>query len=557
MVSIRNLLVAAASVVVLVVLSASQFVIAAEAPPALAGIVTSAEEGAMEGVLVNAKKNGSNMTITVVSDAQGHYRFPASKLDAGQYRISIRAIGYDLDGRVNAEIAAQKTATADLKLRKTMDLAAQMTNAEWLTSMPGTQQLKNTLLGCVSCHTLERIMRSKYDSDGILATVQRMSTYANQSTPLNPQKRLTTRATELVGEDRVRVQRTQADFLASVNLSQSSTWDYALKPFPRPKGKATQVVYTEYDLPRPTIEPHDVVLDPEGNAWYSNFGAQTLGKVDPKTGKHFEFPLPELKKGSPVGSLSLRNDREGNLWVGMMYQAGIAKFDRKSEKFQTWTIPEEMNQANTQVNMTSPMNIGVDGKVWSQNNGFAGVHRIDLKTGKWETWEPFKASPQGHNIYDVVADSKNNAYFTDIGREHIGRIDAKSGEITMFETPTKNSGPRRAMMDAQDRLWFGEYRGNAIGMFDTKTTEFKEWKLPMAWANPYDVAVDKNGHAWTGSMINDRITRLDPKSGQFTEYLLPRSTNVRRVYVDNTTTPVTFWVGSNHGASIIKLEPLE
>jgi hypothetical protein len=29
------------------------------------------------------------------------------------------------------------------------------------------------------------------------------------------------------------------------------------------------------------------------------------------------------------------------------------------------------------------------------------------------------------------------------------------------------------------------------------------------------------------------------------------------VFVDNTTSPVTFWVGSNHGASILKLEPLD
>ena len=108
-----------------------------------------------------------------------------------------------------------------------------------------------------------------------------------------------------------------------------------------------------------------MVLDPEGNAWYSNFGAQTLGKIDPKTGKHTEFAVPEPKKGSPLGSLSLRNDREGNLWLGLMYQAGIAKFDRKTEKFQTWLIPAEMNTANAQVNMTSPMSIGVDGKVWS------------------------------------------------------------------------------------------------------------------------------------------------------------------------------------------------
>jgi virginiamycin B lyase len=29
------------------------------------------------------------------------------------------------------------------------------------------------------------------------------------------------------------------------------------------------------------------------------------------------------------------------------------------------------------------------------------------------------------------------------------------------------------------------------------------------------------------------------------------------VFVDETTTPVTFWAGSNHGASIVKLESLD
>ncbi len=53
------------------------------------------------------------------------------------------------------------------------------------------------------------------------------------------------------------------------------------------------------------------------------------------------------------------------------------------------------------------------------------------------------------------------------------------------------------------------------------------------------------------------MTRLDPKTGQFTDYLLPRETNIRRVFIDNSTTPVIFWVGSNHGASVLKLEPLD
>jgi hypothetical protein len=58
-------------------------------------------------------------------------------------------------------------------------------------------------------------------------------------------------------------------------------------------------------------------------------------------------------------------------------------------------------------------------------------------------------------------------------------------------------------------------------------------------------------------MMSDRIVRLDTKTGRVTEYLLPNSTNIRRVWVDNSTNPVTFWVGSNHGASIVKLEPLD
>ena len=113
------------------------------------------------------------------------------------------------------------------------------------------------------------------------------------------------------------------------------------------------------------------------------------------------------------------------------------------------------------------------------------------------------------------------------------------------------------MMDSQDRLWFGENRGDKIGMFDTKTERFQEWPAPTPGAFPYDVTADKNGEVWAGGEHNDRILRLNPKTGHIIEYLLPRATNVRRVFVDNRTTPVTFWVGSTHSASIIKLEPLD
>src|ERR1700730_11576507 len=117
--------------------------LAAQAGPALAGKVTAGQE-ALEGVLVSAKKSGSTITITVVSDKDGRYRFRAARLEPGQYSLRIRATGYDLDGPDRVLVAPDKTATADLALRKSEDIASQLTNAEWLARLPGTDARSGT-----------------------------------------------------------------------------------------------------------------------------------------------------------------------------------------------------------------------------------------------------------------------------------------------------------------------------------------------------------------------------------------------------------------------------
>ena len=80
-----------------------------------------------------------------------------------------------------------------------------------------------------------------------------------------------------------------------MNLSSVSKWEYPLKTLPRPTGRATRVMITEYDLSRKVAMPHDVIVDVSGIAWYSDFGSQYLGKLDPRTGKVTEYPIPEFK----------------------------------------------------------------------------------------------------------------------------------------------------------------------------------------------------------------------------------------------------------------------
>ena len=154
-----------------------------------------------------------------------------------------------------------------------------------------------------------------------------MVNYAQVSQPIKPQPRMDAR----MGRQARAVPGGRG--LSGQHQSEPAPqWEYPLKTLPRPSGRATQVIITEYDLPRPTIEPHDVIVDDQGMAWYTNFGEQYLGRLDPKTGKVTEFPVPELKPGYPVGLLDLELDKAGNIWFGMMYQGAIAKFDPKTDE---------------------------------------------------------------------------------------------------------------------------------------------------------------------------------------------------------------------------------
>src|SRR5215208_2397602 len=84
---------------------------------ALSGNVSSTEEGRMEGVLVSAKREGSTITTTVVSNDKGEFQFPAGTIELGRYTITIRAAGYILLGPKSVDVDGDSA--ADIKLART------------------------------------------------------------------------------------------------------------------------------------------------------------------------------------------------------------------------------------------------------------------------------------------------------------------------------------------------------------------------------------------------------------------------------------------------------
>src|SRR5712671_1564591 len=533
------------------------------AAAALSGTVSSDTEPAMEGVLVRAKSAGSPVSITVVTNRKGEYSFPASRLSPRTYNLDIRAVGYDLDIPVVVEVTSGETAHADVKLVPTKNLSAQLTSAEWLLSIPGTEEQKSQLFRCAACHPLNPIVHSTYDKDGWLTTFARMRGYSEQAVLTHP--------VELPYKVTVKPDPDFAEYLTTINLSSKSKWGYELKTLPRPTGRATRVIITEYDLSDPARLPHDAALDDKGMIWYSDFREPLIGRLDPRTGEIKEWSFPPLKPDFPPGTLSIEPGVNGFLWIPRFRQAGITRFDPRTEQFQTWPDLPEYNNDRSIDAQVAP---APDSTVWYPNGDNLKIYRLDPRTGHidaypmYPDYQPglggiivqfsYNKKPEGHFTYGIAADSKSNAYFCDMSGGNIGRVDAKTGKVTLFKTPTLNSGPRRITIDSEDRAWFGEYYANTVGMFDPKTEKFKEWKAPTPWVGPYPAKRDKKGDVWSAGMSTDLILRLNPLTGQFVEDMLPTvDANIRHIDVNYPPNLIAVWVAEVHQGKIAKIEPLD
>ena len=558
--------------VALLVFAAGQANVGAQRGAALTGAVSSQEEGKMEGVVVTARGEGANFSVSVVSDAKGNYSFPRTHLPAGKYTVKIRAAGYDLTSPDSVDVAAGKTAKLDLTLGKAKDMSTQLSSVEWLMTIPGTDQQKalvqKQIASCTYCHSLERIIKSRHSAEQFVPVIQRMSEYYFDGTVASTEGRGRAQFNEKAARERSRQKPSPtwgvepgapipelSAYLASVNRHGGRELPTEFKTLPRPKGRATRVIITSWDLPRKDTVAHDADVDSKGHVWYTDQSKYFFGRLDPKTNTFKEWPLPEAKTHEFGGGSDIQVGKDDTIWfpvtsdLSRSHFGRPVRFDPKTEQF-TWV--EGLNDGESAQFMTINH---ADGSI------YASGLKIDPKTAKVVdrfSYNGAKNAPPGrHYSYEPSVDSKGNWYGMDFGGSYVIKIDAQTKEVSWLKTPTLFSQPRRGKMDLQDRLWFAEYTGDNIAMLDTKTGTFKEWPTGR-WTGPYTVsAPNKAGHVFSSSGASDRVFRLDPKTGEVIGYLMPtQNFDSKQVVIDPVGGKAAL-MANTRNAQIVRVEPLD
>ena len=249
---------------------------------------------------------------------------------------------------------------------------------------------------------------------------------------------------------------------------------YQLKTLPRPTGKATEVIYTEYDLPQRTRQPHDVSSIRKGWRGMRALANRSSAGSIPRTGAG-RIPDPCAETGGADRD-PRRPVRQGREPVARDAVSRRHREIRSRDRDVSDVEPAAgLNGPHVQINQVSPDRSHLDGKVWLQDAGTYTVLRLDVASGTFEVFEPYHPETQRLRRDSRFAEQR---ILSGAGQQRC-RADRRHhrGDHDLQDADGRLS-PRRGMMDA--RIGSGSARTTAIGSACSTPgpRHFQEWPVP-------------------------------------------------------------------------------
>jgi streptogramin lyase/mono/diheme cytochrome c family protein len=176
--------------------------------------------------------------------------------------------------------------------------------------------------------------------------------------------------------------------------------------------------------------------------------------------------------------------------------------------------------------------MGLDGNLYFTSNNpnkLLTIGKIDAKTG---ALTPIKESGRNGNAataHGLVRDGQGNFWFdVNPGRRALGKLDTKTDQITVYQTPsnmTPLGGAVTMDVDGKGKIWASA--PNGVLRFDPVTETFTEFKsaTPFKFAkgtnSTYGAAGDRDGNGWWAQMAIDTIGKADVATNKTSEVALP------------------------------------
>ena len=308
----------------------------------ITGTVKSPDGTPFEDAFVQAQNTKTRMTFMGVSDAQGQYRI--EKMIPGEYRVTVRAVGYRVDPQAGVNLADADTKSIDISLQKGTVRWNDLSIDQARALLPPAEGKTVLFTRCFICHGFQtRMAAVQRDADGWKDRVQYMRDAMHFS--------LSWRLTDQNASDVA----TYLDnmFGAEATLPRSPAdlpgyKDTVLK-FPP---EASKINYVEYDMPGPSRMPFSAAPGKDGYLWIPDFGvANKITRLDPKTGAMEDFPVPNAGTAAVHSAFE---GPDGAVWLTEQASNKLGRWDPNTKQITEYQDPYEAGKELSPAGRSTP-----------------------------------------------------------------------------------------------------------------------------------------------------------------------------------------------------------
>jgi len=554
----------------------------AAAPPAraqaLIGRVVSASDGrgVSEAMVTLTLRDGARgpKAITVFANARGEFRLPQGQRELSDGAVlRARKLGYR---QVDLSSNVQGPRSLQLYLEPSSDIAGQVPASAWLARAPAGDEKNITLASCSSCHQLasprmrayaaqiEAVRGGPEGDRRALEEWRRVVRHEAWRTIVKYMRSLhysvfpLESATNLDAVDWATAQNADLNFfserqgeivaryLAAHFPASTASLARDAYSYGAALGVTEQTVIREYAFPERALVRELVPAPRSRSLWGADVRRNLIVRLDPESGEVQEISV--AFDGS-TGPHTIVPDDDGSLWVTMVDNDQLGRFDPKSERWKLWTLrPSSLQESDSLGGAAIVHDMSIDsrghvardgaGRIWLTMVGTNQLGTLHPETGEvafTDTNRIAGLSPINHLIYSAVLDAAGRRVWYSQVNGFVGCVDTTTKAVEKLVPFAEGEGPRRMARDDEGHLWVALFGSGQVAKIDMATaTVVSKLDLPDRSAAPYAVTWDAKRRAvWVANANSDAIYRIAVDSNAISVIPLPREmAYLRQIAVD-------------------------
>lgn len=275
----------------------------------------------------------------------------------------------------------------------------------------------------------------------------------------------------------------------------------------------------------PTVgsQPWGIVMDPNGNPWFTESLGNKITKLDFAANQMFEWTLPSTDPREPRGIVWNQSSTSPDLWYTEYMGNRIGHLHATGSGTQVVFSSYQISTADTR-----PLSIALSpvdrSIVWWTEYSSSRIGSLRLLDNGTALFRHYSIT-SGSGPWGIAVDPSGYVWVTENQKSSIGRLNPSSGEYVTFKIPTDSAEPREIAIEVTTatpasivNIWFTEYNKDKIGKYVPGTNVFFEYPIISAGGRPHGIALASGGtpDVWFTEPFAEKIGRLTQSGGPST-----------------------------------------